>query len=51
MAVDNFNIMDTGAHEEAQDLLAKDAFISAEDIRSEDDPFRDVTARDDAIVW
>lgn len=40
-----------GAHVEAENLLQNDAFTPAREIRNEDDPFRDVTARDDAIVW
>lgn len=38
-----------GAHEEAVSL--QDAYISLKDLKAEDDPFRDVSARDDAIVW
>jgi hypothetical protein len=39
------------AHYEAEGLLAQDAFVSAKHITAEGDPFRDSTARDDAIVW
>ncbi|KAG2202207.1 hypothetical protein INT47_002126 [Mucor saturninus] len=38
-----------GAHEEAVSL--QDAYVMPKDLRAEDDPFRDVSARDDAIVW
>ncbi|CAO3607410.1 unnamed protein product [Mucor hiemalis] len=40
-----------GAHQEAEMLLSQDAYIAPRDLRAEDDPFRDTSARDDAIVW
>ncbi|KAI7905539.1 uncharacterized protein BX663DRAFT_285783 [Cokeromyces recurvatus] len=41
-----------GAHEEADRLKDQNKFISAKDYKSDhDDPYRDMNARDDAILW
>ncbi|CAO3697679.1 unnamed protein product [Rhizopus stolonifer] len=41
-----------GAFEEAKDLHEKNILVPASRVKENtDDPFRDVTARDDAIVW
>lgn len=40
-----------GARHEAEMLLSQGAFTAPRDLFAENDPFRDTSARDDAIVW
>lgn len=39
-----------GAHKEAEMLLQENQFTPAKDLK-ENDPYRDVGARDDAVIW
>lgn len=45
-------LLDIGVRHEAGAMVANGSFIPASQVKTNDeDPYRDVNARDDAIVW